>query len=73
MKAPVTRREMIKRFRKLGWESPYSGKRHQFMKKGAQKVRIPNPHGNAVISLPLLDEILKQAGIHRKEWESLST
>ena len=65
MKAPVARRELIKRLQKLGWEGPYSCKRHQFMEKGVQKVRILNIHGNAVISLPLLDEILKQAGIQR--------
>jgi len=38
------------------------------MKRGRKKIRIPNPHGNADISVSLLKEILKQAGIKDSEW-----
>ena len=65
----VSRRGMIRKFRALGYEGPFSGGKHQFMKKGRKKIRIPNPHGNADISVSLLKEILKQAGIKGNEWD----
>ena len=39
------------------------------MIKGVLKVRVPNPHGSAEISDSLLYEILRQAGITKKEWD----
>jgi len=39
------------------------------MKRGRKKIRIPNPHGNAEISVSLLKEIIKQAGIDDGEWD----
>ena len=64
---PVARSELIKRFRRLGWEGPRSGTKHEFMHKGKQKVRIPNPP-RGDIGVDLLDNVLKQAGIFREEW-----
>ena len=58
----------MSRFRKLGFDGPYSGGRHLFMVKGELKVRIPNPHGKD-ISVSLVNEILKQAGISKKDWD----
>lgn len=66
---PVSRRELIRKFRSLGFSGPTSGTRHQFMKKDALKVRIPNPHKSGTISESLLREILRQAGISRTEWD----
>ena len=40
------------------------------MKKGAPKVRIPNPHKNETVDGSLVKEILRQAGIGAEEWES---
>ena len=40
------------------------------MKRGALKLRIPNPH-QSDISLPLLRRILQQAGVSETEWESV--
>jgi len=37
------------------------------MKRGKQKVRIPNPHGED-LDISLLSEILRQAGITDEEW-----
>ena len=65
--APVSRSELIKRFRRLGWEGPRSGKRHDFMQEGTRKVRIPNPH-KGDIGVDLLANVLRQAGISRDEW-----
>ena len=66
---PVSRREIIKKFRALGFNGPYSGGRHQFMAKGNLKVRVPNPHQKGEISESLLNEILRQADISKEEWE----
>jgi predicted RNA binding protein YcfA (HicA-like mRNA interferase family) len=63
-------RELIRRFRTLGFNGPYSGGRHQFMSKGALKVRIPNPHQQKDVGISLVEEILRQAGITKEEWES---
>jgi hypothetical protein len=41
---PISRKNLIKKFRNLGFSGPYSGGRHQFMVKGELKIRIPNPH-----------------------------
>lgn len=63
----VSHRELIKRFRTLGFEGPYSGRKHQFMIRGVFRLRIPNPH-NGDISRALLAEILREAGISKTEW-----
>jgi len=70
MASPVSRRELIRRFKKLGFTGPSSGGRHQFMKNGPLKVRIPNPHKSDTISGPLVGEILRQAGITADQWDN---
>jgi predicted RNA binding protein YcfA (HicA-like mRNA interferase family) len=65
---PITRKELIRKFRSLGFVGPYSGGRHQFMVKEDLKVRIPNPHQAVDISDSLLREILRQAGIIKDDW-----
>jgi predicted RNA binding protein YcfA (HicA-like mRNA interferase family) len=65
----ISRRELVRRFRDLGFAGPISGGRHQFMKKGALKVRIPNPHTSGTIDGSLVKEILGQAGIEIAQWE----
>jgi predicted RNA binding protein YcfA (HicA-like mRNA interferase family) len=67
----TNRREIIRKFRKLGFTGPYSGGKHQFMIKGNLKVRVPNPHKSSDISDALLKEILKQAGIELEEWRRI--
>jgi predicted RNA binding protein YcfA (HicA-like mRNA interferase family) len=70
---PISRRELVRRFRSLGFTGPVSGGRHQFMQKGPLKVRIPNPHGSEAIGGPLLKEILRQAGIRPSDWRNART
>ncbi len=65
----ISLKVLIKKFRQLGFDGPFSGGRHQFMVQGALKVRIPNPHGNKEIHISLLREILRQAGISWDKWE----
>jgi len=66
----ISWRKLVQRFRKLGFDGPYSGGRHLFMAKGNLKVRVPNPH-HGDISRELISEILRQAGISSKDWEEI--
>ena len=65
---PISRRDLIRCMRAMGFDGPYSGGKHQFMVKGDVTLTIPNPHKGDV-SRELLARILRQAGISRKEWE----
>lgn len=69
MPANVSRKELLRKFRNLGYEGPFSGGKHQFMKKGQKKIRVPNPHGSSEIDISLLKEILRQAEISSEEWD----
>lgn len=69
MPAAISRRKLIKKFRELGYLGPFSGGKHQFMIKGNQKIRIPNPHASGDIHISLLKEILKQAQISDEDWD----
>jgi len=66
---PISRRDLIRKLKKLEFNGPYSGGRHQFMARGALKIRIPNPHKSQDITDSLLNEILRQAGISRFEFD----
>ncbi|MBL7075416.1 type II toxin-antitoxin system HicA family toxin [candidate division KSB1 bacterium] len=67
---PIKRRELIHYLRVLGFEGPYSGRKHQFMIKGEIVLRLPNPH-QSDISKELLSRIIRQAKIDKKIWEEL--
>jgi len=67
---PITRRDLIRHLRQLGFDGPYSGGRHQFMVKGDITLSIPNPH-HADIGREFLARILRQAGIDKAVWEKL--
>ena len=66
----IKRERLIYYLRRVGFSGPHSGRRHQFMLKGHQRVRIPNPH-KSDIGKNLLTQVLREAGIDRKEWENL--
>ena len=70
MAKSISWRKLVQRFRAFGWSGPYSGGRHFFMTKGAQKIHIPNPH-RSDISGPLVAEVIRQANISHREWETL--
>ncbi len=67
---PIKRKDLIDYLKKLGYEGPYSGGKHQYMVKQEVRLFIPNPH-EGEISRDLLGKILRQAGIERQEWEQL--
>jgi predicted RNA binding protein YcfA (HicA-like mRNA interferase family) len=70
MVAALSRKDLIRKFKTLGYSGPFSGGKHQFMIKGSQKIRIPNPHISD-ISASLIKEILRQAGISSQEWDNV--
>jgi predicted RNA binding protein YcfA (HicA-like mRNA interferase family) len=67
---PLKRREFIAALRRLRFDGPYSGGKHEFMVREDLVLTIPNPH-RSDIGLGLLKVLLHQAGISRKEWESV--
>jgi len=69
MATALSRKALIRKFRALGYSGPLSGGKHQFMIKGSQKIRIPNPHAGD-ISASLVKEILRQAGISSQDWDN---
>lgn len=68
MSGSISWRKLVQKFRRLGFDGPYAGGRHLFMKKGELKVIIPNPHHHDIYG-NLVAEILRQAGISFEKWE----
>ena len=66
----ISRRDLIKNLRQLGFTGPRPGARHQIMRRDKNWVILPNPHGED-IGPGLLARILRQADVTREEWERL--
>lgn len=72
--SPCKRRKFIRRLRKLGFDGPYAGSRHEFMVYENHRLAIPS---NSEYSTPQLRFMLAEVEsiIDRKimlqEWESL--
>lgn len=66
----ISWRKFVQKFRRLGFDGPYAGGRHLFMKNRDLKVIIPNPHGQD-IPKNLVSEVLRQADISYEEWEKV--
>jgi hypothetical protein len=73
------RRDLIRRFRDLGWTGPHDsakgrgvGDHPQFMSKddGKRVVKMPNPH-HGDIGEVLLKMVLGEAGITAEKWLGL--
>ncbi len=67
---PIKWRELVFYLKKLGFEGPYPGSKHQYIVKDNFKLTIPNPH-QGDISLGLLTRILRRANINKNDWEKL--
>lgn len=65
----ISRRELVRKFKSLGYLGPLYCRKYQFMIKGKKKIRIPNPHGTGDINISLVKEILRQACISNEEWD----
>ena len=68
--SPLKREVLISKLRKLGFNGPFSATKHQYMKRGNEKIFIPNPHGKD-IGLPIIRKILNQISIDRDKWIKL--
>jgi len=72
---PCKRRDFIRRLRKLGFEGPYSGTRHQFMTYQNHRLSIPS---NSEYSVPQLRFMIREIGailereITISDWYALS-
>jgi len=67
---PIKRKDLIFYLRKIGFEGPFSGGKHQYMLREQLALFIPNPHKGDIGS-ELLLKILKQAKIDREDWLKL--
>ena len=69
---PCKRRDFIRRLRKLGFDGPFAGARHQFLVFKENRLTIPS---NEEYSVPQLKMMLREAGlilgreISIQEWE----
>jgi predicted RNA binding protein YcfA (HicA-like mRNA interferase family) len=69
MRKVISWQDVVRKFRNLGYQGPFSGGKHLFMIKEKQKVRIPNPHKSKDIHIGLVREIIRQAEIEKDQWE----
>jgi len=67
---PISRRELIRNLRSLGFDGPVARGKHEIMRRGNKWAIIPNPH-RGDISKGLLAKVLREAGVSREEWEKL--
>jgi predicted RNA binding protein YcfA (HicA-like mRNA interferase family) len=63
----VSRADLVRRFRELGFDGPYAGGQHPQMRRGNVTVILPNPH-EGDIGVGFLTRLLRQAGVSREEW-----
>ena len=70
MPKPIKHRELVRRFRLLGWQGPWQKGKHPFLVKDGRRLTIPNPHQGDV-DWTLTKRILAQARVSRTEWENL--
>ena len=71
---PCKRREFIRRLKKLGFDGPLSGTRHQFMVYQEQRLAIPsNPEYSVPQLRIMLREMIEIVGreVSADEWNSL--
>jgi predicted RNA binding protein YcfA (HicA-like mRNA interferase family) len=66
---PVSRDELLRRLRNLGFVGPVSGGKHPYMIRGSHRLTVPNVHGSKEIDDALLRRILRQAGISMEEFD----
>jgi predicted RNA binding protein YcfA (HicA-like mRNA interferase family) len=63
---------VIRKLRRLGFEGPYGGGRHIFMRHPGSETKIPvSMHKGRDIPVGTLASILKQAGVSLEDWLEL--
>ena len=67
---PVSRTELIAYLRRIGFDGPFPGDKHELMTRGPHHLILPNPHRGA-IGPGFVRGPLRQGHISRAEWEAL--
>ena len=70
MLKPISRRELIKKLKALGFDGPSSGGKHQYMMNENFKIFVPNPHGKDIGTV-LLQRIIKELGVTAQKFLEL--
>jgi predicted RNA binding protein YcfA (HicA-like mRNA interferase family) len=69
---PETSRTVIRKLQRLGFEGPFGGGKHVFMRHPQSQLKIPVPiHQGRDIPAGTLRSIVRQAGITVEEWSNL--
>ena len=69
---PEKPNEVIRKLRALGYEGPFPGGRHVFMRHAQTRHKIPVPyHKGKDIPKGTIGEIIKELGITVKKWNDL--
>ena len=70
--SPEKPRVVIQKLRRLGFEGPFGGGRHVFMRHPEMRIKISVPvHGGREIPVGTVAAIISQAGISAEEWLAL--
>ena len=70
--APEKPREVIQKLRRLGFEGPFGGGRHVFMRHPQTRLKLPVPvHQGRDIPIGTLRAIIREAGKSIEEWLEL--
>ena len=72
--APISRRELIRRLKELGFRGPFHGSRHDFMVRDKDEYRLPLPRDDAKsrdIGVSLQKRIIKEIAVAREQWMAL--
>ena len=70
--SPLKPQEVIRKLTRLGFDGPYAGGRHVRMVNFRTGAVIPVPfHKGRDVSVGLIREIIREAGVSRDEWLKL--
>ena len=70
--SPAKPRIVVKKRHALGFEGPFGGGRHVFMRHPETRIKIPVPvHKGRDIPIGTLRVIIRQAGVSVVEWLAL--
>ena len=72
--APISRRELIRRLKELGFEGPYHGGKHDFVRRPTDQLKLALPRSDArgrEIGVEFQKRIPNEIGVSGKEWMSL--
>lgn len=71
---PLSRKELIRRLRRLGFDGPYHGGKHDFMLRTSDRMRLALPREDAKsreIGIELQKRILREIGVSTGQWTAL--